>query len=149
MAAVFSGGQKLAAWFCRLRYNLSSPPVIEAGFVNGAVYPDGRTVAQVAEDNEYGDPAKNRPPRPFMRQWRDEYQDTWPKLVSQRLKANGYRVAEAMDEAGAVMVEQLKDKIRAFSTPALSPNTIRKKGSDKPLIETSVMLNNASYLVRK
>ncbi|EOX4654200.1 hypothetical protein ACEV6X_25855, partial [Escherichia coli] len=48
---------------------------------------------------------------------------------------------------GTTIVNDIKESIRAFESPPLSPITIARKGFDKPLIDTGDMQKSVSYEV--
>lgn len=120
---------------------------LEVGFLENATYPDGTPVAAVAFWNEFG--TVNAPPRPFFRQMIAKESPTWAGKIA--------KLAVATDDDGpkvlALMGEDidgaLKQSINDFTSPALAQSTIDRKGFDKPLIDTSHMVNSTGYRVIK
>jgi hypothetical protein len=56
-APAFKGGQKLMAYLSKLERNLTSAgdnPEVRVGFLENAKYPDGKSVAAIAAQNEFG-----------------------------------------------------------------------------------------------
>lgn len=51
----------------------------------------------------------------------------------------------AMSNIGKVHEKQIKDQIRTTTTPTLEPFTVDRKNSDKPLIDSSQMLNTVQH----
>ena len=131
------------------------------GFIDGATYPDGTLVSDVAYDNEFGDPRQNRPPRPFFRNAISEHESEWIDVMGKGLMA-GHSVDQVLEVMGAVIAGDVKLSITQLYDPALSPLTValRKdkayrdsKGlpvndSTKPLVDTGTMLNDVNYEVR-
>jgi hypothetical protein len=64
---------------------------LKAGFIDNSTYEDGTSVAMVAAANEYGDPAFNRPPRPFFRNAIEEHEAEWHDTIAKGL-ARGCRL---------------------------------------------------------
>ena len=142
-----SGGDRLKSHLDSIARGLASAKSVRVGFLEDARYEDGTLVALVAAANEYGSPPK-RPPRPFFRQLIGEKSGGWSKGIVQALKDNDYNSAVALDLTGAVVKGQLQEKINTYVGPPLAQSTIDRKGFDKQLIDTSVMLNSVDYQVK-
>ena len=87
------------------------------------------------------------PPRPFFRQMIASNCDKWPDMLSAAFKATKYDAAKTLDTVGIAVRNELKKSIVDFNDPANAPSTIRKKGFNDPLIESSHMLNTATRVV--
>ncbi|EIX1854272.1 hypothetical protein ACPIC8_003831 [Cronobacter sakazakii] len=144
----FSGGAALEAKLAELAEKLGDGKTLRVGFLEGATYPDGQSVPMVAAANEYGDPAMNRPPRPFFRNMIAEKSPEWPQDIAKIAEATGYDAETMLGLMGEHIKCQLQGSIRDLMEPALSPVTIAKKGFSKPLIETSHMLNSVDYDIK-
>ncbi|HDC4367545.1 TPA: hypothetical protein O8L32_000584 [Enterobacter cloacae] len=144
----FSGGAALEAKLAELAEKLGDGKTLRVGFLEGATYPDGQSVPMVAAANEYGDPAMNRPPRPFFRNMIAEKSPEWPQDIAKIAEATGYDAEAMLGMMGEHIKGQLQGSIRDLMEPALSPVTIAKKGFSKPLIETSHMLNSVDYDIK-
>ncbi|MDM3358727.1 hypothetical protein [Citrobacter sp. Cb004] len=119
---------------------------LKAGFLEGATYPDGTQVPMVAATNEFGNPANNQPPRPYFRNAIAEHEGEWQEAMANLIE-NGGDTRDVLSIIGEIIVDDIKGSIRQLDTPPLSPVTIARKGFDKPLIDTSNMLNSVSYEV--
>ena len=144
----FSGGDALEAKLAEIAAKLGEGKTLRVGFLEGAKYPDGQSVAMIAAGNEFGDPAKNRPPRPFFRNMIADKSPQWPDQIVRIAEATGYNAQTLLPLMGEHIKSQLQESIRDFMEPALSPVTIAKKGFAKPLIETAHMLNTVGYDVK-
>ncbi|MCK1076360.1 hypothetical protein MX032_10595 [Enterobacter cloacae subsp. cloacae] len=144
----FSGGAALEAKLSELAEKLGDGKTLRVGFLEGAKYPDGQSVPMVAAANEYGDPAMNRPPRPFFRNMIAEKSPEWPQDIAKIAEATGYDAETMLGMMGEHIKGQLQGSIRDLMEPALSPVTIARKGFSKPLIETSHMLNSVDYDIK-
>jgi hypothetical protein len=142
-----SGGDKFKAKLGQLARNIASAKSVRVGFLEDARYPDGTLVALVAAANEYGSPPK-RPPRPFFREFIQEKSPTWGKGIAQALKDSDYDAARALDITGLAVAGQLKQKINEYVGPPLAQSTIDRKGFEKQLIDTSVMINSVDHEVK-
>lgn len=132
---------------------------LRVGFLEGADYPgtavknrEGKmvktstvSVATVAASNEFGN--GRAPPRPFFRNMIAEKKAEWAPGVATQFKLNNYDVEKTLNVVGEAIKGQLQQSIIDTNTPPLSPITIERKGFDKPLIDTSIMLNSVDYEV--
>lgn len=145
----FSGGAALEAKLAELAEKLGDGKTLRVGFLEGAIYDEsGTSVPMVAAANEFGDPAMNRPPRPFFRNMIADKSPEWPDDLVKIAEATGYESETMLGRMGEHIKGQLQGSIRDLMEPALSPVTIAKKGFSKPLIETSHMLNSVDYDIK-
>lgn len=129
--------QAKVGWFERSRYDNE----------------ENTPVAFVAAQNEFGNPAKNIPPRPFMRptilQRRKEWKNLADRGAKQIIKGQE-TVHSVLDLIGQQAVGDIKRTISQLWYPPLSPVTIALRlwaradkstlgNLDKPLIDTGVM----------
>ncbi|EMZ2610088.1 hypothetical protein ABDB89_004074 [Escherichia coli O80:H26] len=119
---------------------------LKVGFLEGATYGGVIPVPMVAATNEFGNPAHNQPPRPFFRNAIAEHEGEWQEAMA-TLIGNGGDTRDVLSLLGEIIVDDIKESIRQLDAPPLSPVTIARKGFDKPLIDTSNMLNSVSYEV--
>jgi hypothetical protein len=87
------------------------------------------------------------PPRPFFRIMIAEQSPKWGEMAASIMKKNGNDIDATLDIMGQEIQGRLKESINKLVAPPLAQSTIRKKGFDKPLIETALMLNSISYTV--
>lgn len=139
--------------------------ILKVGFLEGATYPDGTPVASVAFWNEFGSihstessgagdtPEKGvhvlnvTPARPFFRTMIAEKSPAWPAQMAKLAKSTNYDGPRVLALMGEQIDGDLKKSINDFSDPPLAPSTIKAKGFDKPLIDTSHMVNSTGYQV--
>jgi hypothetical protein len=121
--------------------NLAS---VEVGFMEDATYEDGTLVAAVAYANEYG---ASGPPRPFFRNMIEQEKPTWGPKLAAAYKANNGDGKAALGIVGLDIQGQLIKSINDLTSPPLAPSTIKRKGFDKPLIDTSKMINSTAVRV--
>ncbi|SEQ64440.1 hypothetical protein SAMN05216522_10511 [Rosenbergiella nectarea] len=118
------------------------------GIQHGAIN-DGVQVAEYAAMNEFG--TLDIPERPFVR----EYFDTSVERINQFAKNGMTQVAmgnatfsQFLNSLGLDMVDGLKKSITNGNWAPNDPYTVARKGSNKPLIDTGVMLNSITYAIR-
>jgi hypothetical protein len=121
--------------------------ILKVGFLGGASYPDGTSVAMVAAVNEFGAPSRGQPPRPFFRNMIADQSPTWGAKAAAILKTNGGDVKATLDVLGQEIQGRLIQSINTLTEPPLAASTIARKGFDKPLIDTSLMVKSVSYEV--
>ncbi|EKY2102253.1 hypothetical protein QNX20_004060 [Cronobacter sakazakii] len=124
---------------------------LKVGFIDGATYPDGTSVAMVATTNEYGRPEHNQPPRPFFRNAIANHESEWTDAIARGLRA-GIDVNQVLEAVGAKVQGDIQESIAQLMDPPLSPATIKarkSKGNNsvKPLVDTKVMIGDVNYEV--
>jgi hypothetical protein len=72
---------------------------------------------------------------------------TWGKKLAKIAKATNYDGAQSLGIMGRDIGGALRQSINELVTPPLSPVTIKKKGFDKPLIDTTQMINSITSKV--
>lgn len=127
---------------------IKSVKKVRVGFLENAKYPDGTSVALIAAIQDFGAPSRNIPPRPFFRNMVKDKSPEWPKAIETLLKANNYDARKTLDQTGQAIVGQLKDSIINGAWVANAPSTVKQKGFNKPLIDTSHLLNSVDYEVK-
>lgn len=146
--ATLRGGDKFEAALAKIAAGVSKPATLSVGFLEGATYPDGKSVAMVAAIQEFGAPSRGIPPRPFFRQTIASKSGDWPKVVADLLKANSYDAVITLGQAGEGIKGQIQQSIAEFSGVPLAPSTVQKKKSEKQLVDTGHLLNSVDYQVK-
>lgn len=109
------------------------------------------TNAELAVIHEFG--TSTIPARPFVFPTYAENADKYGELLgklTQKLKwdsASTEDLEKALGVVGLKMANDMKAKIRAGIPPALSPKTIARKGSSKPLIDSGQLINSIKHKV--
>lgn len=133
------------------------------GWTSNIRYQDGTPVASVAAQNEFGNPAKKIPARPFMRPTAHQKGGEWRDNIAKgsKLVLMGKRtVAVVLEQALLQALGDIKKTISEITTPPLSQKTIDARLSKmrdgktignltKPLVETKYMLNSPTVEVFK
>jgi hypothetical protein len=120
------------------------------GFQAGQVADEkGVDMAQIAMFNELG--TSTAPARPFLRNSVDENEDVIRDQCGKELKklTTGATAETVLKRVGALGVRLVQEKIESGSFEPNAPSTIKKKGSDKPLIDTGRMRQSVKYVVKK
>lgn len=133
----------------------------KVGWFPSAKYEDGTPVALVAVVQEYGSPKNNVPPRPYMRttqdakkaEWKDDARRMAAAVAAGKMAPGSLMAGLAMKAEGDV-----RQTISEVLSPPLSERTIAARrsrnakgmASDKPLVDTGLMLNTlTSQVTRK
>lgn len=125
-----------------------SNKLVRAGFLGGSRYPEaegGTPVALVAAVHEFGAPEKGIPPRPFMSKTIARNKDKWAKKASDLIAEVG--VDKALDQVGEEMADDIRKSISDEDWTPLNPATVKRKGFDKPLIDTMDMMRAVTHKV--
>lgn len=142
-----SGGDKLQAALAKIVGRMKSADVVKVGFLSGATYPSGESVALVASVQEFGSSSQGIPPRPFFRTMIAKDAPGWGGEMAKVLKATDYDAAQTLGLMGERLKGQLQASIKATTSPALAPSTIAAKGFAQPLVDTGHMLNSVDFEV--
>lgn len=143
------GGEKLKAALKDIERRAGNAKAVNVGFLEGATYPDGTPVAMVAAIQNYGAPGAGIPPRPFFSRMVKERSPGWGISLGTLLKNNHYDGHKALDQMGEGIAGQLRESVIQTNSPGLKPATVRRKGFDKPLVDTSHMINSIDHEVKK
>ena len=122
---------------------------VRVGYQEGATYPDGTPVVNVALWNELG--TVDIPPRPFIRQTVDNNEAQFQgqmKSAANKL-ANGASSEKVLNELGTFAKGLLQKEIKDGGFVANAPSTVKKKKSDKPLIDTGLLRQSANFVIKK
>jgi hypothetical protein len=122
--AVISGGDRLERYLADLSRKVKSASQLKVGFLEGASYPDGTSVAMVAAINNFGAPSKGIPPRPFFTKMVKEKSGNWGVQLAELLKRNDYDAHKALALMGEGIKAQLRQAIVDMNEPALSQVTL-------------------------
>lgn len=136
------GGEKLERRLAAIASKISRSAVLRVGFLEGATYPDGTSVAQIAAIQNFGAPEKGIPPRPFFTKWLTEKSGNWGEALVNRLVANDWDVKLSLEQMGQGMAGQLRQALIDMNEPALSKVTLllRERFPDHGDIEFSDVL---------
>jgi hypothetical protein len=145
--ATIKGGAKLEAYLRDLASRVGKPGTLRVGFLEGATYPDGTSVPLVAAIQNFGAASRGIPPRPYFSNMVADKADGWGPALARILQGNDYDGPAALELMGAGIAGQLRQSIVDTNAPPLAPATIARKGFEKPLIDTSHMLNSVDFEV--
>lgn len=128
------GGEALEKALAKIADGLESGGSLKVGILEGATYPDGMPVAQVGFWNEFG--TVNAPPRPFFRTAIENNNSEWASVLARAVVYYDYNAKQALGALGVKMAEDVTQSIVGWQSPENAPYTVKKKGFNKPLIET-------------
>ena len=104
---------------------------------------------QAGQVNELG--TSTAPSRPFLRMSVDENEDKINSTCGRELESlkSGGTAETILRRVGALGVRLVQEKIGSGSFEPNAESTIRKKGSDKPLIDTGRMRQSVKYVIKR
>jgi hypothetical protein len=143
------GGKNLKSTLKAL--NKTKQRSLSVGFYPNSKYDDGLPVAQVAFWNEYG--TSKIPERPFFRHANSMASKTMISFFKNIniSKSKSVINKNEINTIGSMWSNTIQESIEGKNityTPN-APYTIQKKGHDKPLIDTELMLISPEYKVIK
>ena len=109
---------------------------------------DGVALVDVATWNEFG--TDTIPARPWLRTALDLNRRRWTKAASKAVKevVDGGTGEAGLRILGQVMLGDAKESLLDGAWTPNAPSTIRRKGSDQPLFDTSRLLQSQRAEVR-
>lgn len=119
--------------------------VVRVGFFEGSRYDDDTYVAQVARWNEFG---IGVPERPFMRPAVFERKQEFNALLRSEYKKalkDNKSTMNVLRKVGEKAVSAIQTQIWSGHYVRNSDATIKRKGRNKPLIDTELMVNSVNY----
>ena len=141
--------------------NLQSTKVGKVGWFQNSKYENGLPVALIAAQNEFGNPSKHIPGRPFLRPTIVEKEREWADIATAGARAilrGNQTVGSVLEGLGLKAAGDVRKKISLITQPPLSPVTIynrlhRKSNKKtiglltKPLIDTGIMIGTLTNSV--
>jgi len=118
-------------------------------YVRGRKQEAGINVAAYAAANEFGTDRIDA--RPFMRTSFDENLNLLEPFISHQygqIIDGDLDIKTGLGRIGQLLQDNVKVKIRQILIPELSPITIAKKKSKKPLIDFGQMIASVRYVIR-
>lgn len=117
------GGEALTRKLEEIARRVARPATLRVGFLEGATYPDGTSVAMVAAINNFGAPAKGIPARPFFTNMIKECSPKWGEQLANLLELNDWDVNKSLSMMGEGIAGQLRESITNLQEPPNSPVT--------------------------
>jgi hypothetical protein len=151
ITANIQGGGALERHLKEIEKRLGRGAHVRVGFLEGATYPamaegaKGLPVATVAFWNEFG--TRNAPERPYFRTMIERKSPRWGVSLGNLLRKNNYDAERSLALMGEGIKGQLQKSIVDWSEPPNSPRTVARKGFNKPLIDSALMLRSVDYQV--
>lgn len=121
---------------------------VQVGFQDGASDDEGTSYAEIAAYNELG--TSTTPSRPFMKQSFENHEDELQSACDRvnTVLSNGGTTDSALNELGVYIKGLVQEEIVNGEFEPNAPSTIKRKGSDKPLIDTGRMRQSVNYVVK-
>ncbi len=109
---------------------------------------DGIDMCDIAAWNELG--TERAPARPFLRQTVEKNESRINEFCAREAMKmfEGGTAEQCLDKIGVFMKSLVQKTIRDGEFAPNAPSTIRKKGSDKPLIDTGRMRQSVNYYIK-
>lgn len=136
----------------RINQGLAQNVAILVGITSGAgaePHPSvpALTVLDIGTIHEFG---LGVPQRSFIRAWFDKFQPTAKKQIAALMKAvvaGKYQKAQALELLGVRFVGECQRNMVTAPFQPLSPITIARKGSSKPLIDTGQLRSSITFRI--
>lgn len=109
---------------------------------------DGMTIVEVGAVNEFGAPGV--PERPFLRTTIAQYHGEYASMIKQMLAdiiTGKKSFTQAVGILGVKAQADVVSTINNWDDPPNSPETIDRKGSSQPLVDTGIMKKSINWEV--
>lgn len=122
---------------------------VRVGFQAGAAEEDGVDMTDIALWNEVG--TATSPTRPFMRNSVDENPDKISAVCKDQMQklCKGGTAQGVLQTIGTFQKGLVQEKIVNGSFVPNAPSTIRRKKSDKPLIDSGTMRQSVNFVIKE
>jgi len=122
---------------------------IQVGFQGDQTYEDGTSLAEVAAFNEFG--TSNIPERPFMRQSFENHENELQAAcdIVNRALASGGNTDQALNQLGVAVKALVQEEIVNGDFAPNAESTIKRKGSERPLVDTGHMRQSVNYVIKR
>jgi hypothetical protein len=149
--------QSNPGWLERLLKRYKDESVLAVGYpaseTGGISYPDGTPVTLVAAVNNYGSQSRGIPTRPFMEEGAKaaiagDAGDVAATLVP-LLNEGKITIEEILKQMGPYAEASFKGVFTGHEWAPNAQSTIDAKGSAQPLIDTGLLRNSLTHVVRK
>lgn len=122
---------------------------VQVGFQGDQMYEDGISIAEVAAINEFG--ASDIPERPFMRQSFENHESELKAAceAANRLVNSGGSAEQALQQLGVMAKGLVQEEIVNGGFAPNAESTIKKKGSEQPLIDTGTMRGSVQFVIKR
>lgn len=147
-----TGGDKLRKKLEQLKRGAKELRKLEAqvGVFEHQQYEDGTPVAHVAAIHEWGAPEAGIPARPFLRPAVTKHTDEWADKLADKVSdvMDGKMTAkQAWEIVADGAMGDIKQSIADVNTPALKAATVKRKGFDKPLVDSALLLQSINQRI--
>lgn len=121
---------------------------VRIGIQQGAGSEDGVDLVDIAMFNELG--TEHIPSRPFLRDSVDAHEAEINSFLQSATKSlfRGGSAETVLKRIGVFQKGLIQKEISSGNFAPNSPATIRKKGSDRPLIDTGRMRQSINYVIQ-
>lgn len=148
--------QRDPGWLKRLLKRYQNDSVLAVGYPaseTGSIrYPDGTSVILVAAVNNFGSASRGIPARPFMIEGAEPAIEATAPIAAAlipALNAGRATVEDILKDMGPFAEAAFKEKLTAGPWEPNAELTKELKGSSTPLIDTGLLRNSMTHVVRK
>ena len=124
---------------------------VKVGIQDGDKTSDGKeSLAYIASLHEFGSPGGKIPERSFIRTAIDKNEHKINNLsdgLALKILDRSVTVRGALDLIGLKVTGMIQEQITDGDYVPLAPATIKRKGSDKPLIDTGHMFQSVRHVI--
>lgn len=123
---------------------------VMVGWQQGDAEEEGTDMTIIAAANEFGSSSGAKPARPFMRQSFENHQSELQAICDKanQIIVNGGTAEDALNKIGSTCKGLVQKEIVEGDFVPNTPETIARKGSDKPLIDTGHMRQTVNYVIK-
>lgn len=130
---------------------VKTPGTVDVGIIDAGEHPSGDiTVAGIGFAHEFG--TATLPERSFIRfviQKEKKAIIALQKKLVKRIQKGEITTKQGLGLIGEFVADKIRQRIVSLKSPPNTPETIEKKGSSNPLIDTGQLKNSITYEVNE
>lgn len=131
---------------------MNKTPHVAVGILQDKKVEGSFSIADLAATHEYGSSDGRIPARSFIRSTFDAKKKKYAKLIDalqSKIIFNNLNIKQALLTLGEVVSKDMVQTINRGIYPPLKPNTVKRKKSTKPLIDTGRLKGSITHEIRE
>ena len=140
------GGERIKAILSKAEQGKGRVSRIKVGYMGSDKYPDGTPLVSVAVGQNFGEPGRGIPERPFFSQAAHIMRQDLPGLLVRTIDPKTLTVAEGEARViGAWAIGIIQERALALKLPPNAASTLAEKQGNNPLVDTGKLATGATY----
>ena len=140
------GGDKLKAILAKAEQGKGRVSKIKVGYMGNDRYPDGTPLVSVAVGQNFGEPGRGIPERPFFSQAASIMRQDLPGILLHTIDPKTLTIGPGEARViGAWAIGIIQERALALKLPPNAASTLAEKQGNNPLVDTGKLASGATY----